>query len=74
VVCLSDIFHATIGACESVNPAVVKHVAGVVCWFLAENSLSGVVGGESNPDWEVLEQFGDVFGFSPYVCKLGPSA
>ena len=28
---LSDIFHAKIGTCETVNPAVVKHVVSVVC-------------------------------------------
>ena len=71
---LSDIFHAAIGPCESVNPAVIKHVVGVVYWFLAEYSCNGVVGGESDSDWEVPEQFRDIFGFSPYVRKLCPSA
>jgi hypothetical protein len=43
----------------------------MIC-FVAENSTDGIVRGEQNFDWKVLEQRCDIFGLFSYISKLGP--
>ena len=67
-VSLSNIFHVTVGACESIYSAIIQLAA---C-FVTENSTDGIVSGERNFVWEVLKHLCDIFVLFSYVSKFGP--
>jgi len=69
---LPNIFHVTVGVCESIDSAIIQLAACFISCFVTENSADGIVSGERNLDWEVLKQLCDIFGLFSHISKLGP--
>jgi len=70
---LSNIFHVTVGACESVDSAFIQLVAGFcVGWSMAEDSADGIISGKRNFDCGIFKQLVDELSLFSYIRKLCP--